>query len=359
MLGDDRLRGKSIGGVRFSTFTYDHKDRAASTEHANGADRHTFAYTDEANGIHTVLHTNPLGKKATYRYQNHRMVSATGQASANCAASYREFNYDAKGREHIVSDFEGHLTEFAYDAHGRRTMRREAAGTALARTTTWAWNAQNQLASITLQGQSRRNFTYRSDGLLSSETVTNLTATGVNGQAHSTTYAYTFHPNTLVATIVIDGPMPGAGDAVTQTFDAVGNLLSVRNALGHGPTYALHNVFGQAGRETNANGGVLERSFDARGRPLVEARIVGTVRHSTQWAYNAGGKLASVTTPDGVARATPTTPCNASSKSPASSRLRSRRWPAICAKRTRSTTPRLRRRTRPTSSACPTTRTAR
>ena len=93
-----------------------------------------------------------------------------------------------------------------------------------------------------MQGQLRHDYVYRSDGLLDRQTTTNLASHGVPGQARTTTFRYTFHPNKLVATLTIDGPLVGAGDATTATFDAVGNLVREQNGLGHVVAYANHDV---------------------------------------------------------------------------------------------------------------------
>src|SRR4249919_3119765 len=297
---DAALLGKSLNGVRYSTFAYDADGRATLTEHAGGADRHTFVYTDNTDGTLSVLHTNPLGKQTTSVYLNGKLQAASGHASASCPAAYREVTYDANGFQDLVADFAGNLTDYDHDASGLLVRRIEAAGTPLARTTTYAWDANGRTTRQSIDGVAQVDYRYRSDGLLDSVTTTKLSAHGVPGQARTVAYRYTFHANQMLASVTLDGPLAGEGDAVTHTFDAVGNRLGTRNGLGHTISYANHNVFGQASRETNANGGVIDRTFDARGRLLTLTRWIDGVAATTTQTWDNRGNLASLATPDDV-----------------------------------------------------------
>ncbi|KLD71395.1 DUF6531 domain-containing protein [Xanthomonas pisi] len=71
------LTGKSINGTRYSTFGYDSNGYAVSTQH-NGLNKNTLAYTPGANGLLTVVSTNPLGKQATYVFQDGKHKETTG-----------------------------------------------------------------------------------------------------------------------------------------------------------------------------------------------------------------------------------------------------------------------------------------
>ncbi|UHQ20704.1 DUF6531 domain-containing protein [Lysobacter sp. KIS68-7] len=297
---DRVLLGKSLNGVRHSTFAYDANGRATLTEHAGGADRHTFAYTDNADGTLIVEHLNPLGKRTTSRYRDGKLLSATGHASASCPAAYREVTYDANGFTDIASDFAGNLTDYDHSPSGLLLRKVEGVGTPEQRTTTYAWDANGRTTRQTLEGVSRVDYTYRSDGLLSRVTVTNLTAQGRTGESRSTDYRYTFHANDMLATITEDGPVAGDGDAIVNTLDAFGNLTRRANSLGHATTWALHTMAGQAGRETDANGVVTERTHDARGRVLTETRRIDGVAHTASFTYDGRGNLVSSVAPDGV-----------------------------------------------------------
>lgn len=295
------LTGKSFNGVRYSTFTYSLDGFATSTEH-NGLEKHSFLYTPGADGLLTVKETNPLGKQTTYVFKNGKQQTVTGHPSTNCpAASYALIEYDTSGNPVMSSDFNNSQTASSYNARGQRLTKTEAYGTAQARTTQYEWDPSfDRLVSVTVLGVSKTNYAYTPDNRLASETVTNLTATGVAGQTRATVYTYTKHPNGMVATVVADGPLAGAGDAITQTYNAVGDLVEVRNSLGHVTTFENYNGLGQPGRVTGMNGNITDYVYDARGRAtVVRTYPNGSTPADTVYTYQASGLLSSVTSPDG------------------------------------------------------------
>lgn len=82
------LTGKSINGARYSTFTYDSRGYATSSEH-NGKDKYTFSYVPGTDGRLTVVETNPLGKKTTYQFKaaGRRRSPATRAPTARATPS--------------------------------------------------------------------------------------------------------------------------------------------------------------------------------------------------------------------------------------------------------------------------------
>lgn len=299
----DALTGKSYNGVRYSTFAYDANARAASTEHAGAVDRFSFSYTVNASDrVTQTVVTNPLGKQATYSFNNkEQVVSVTGHPSARCPSSYKDSTFDANGYEDIVSDFEGNLTNFDYNAKGQLLQKIEAAGTPLARTTTYQWDGlTNRLSSFTILGHSKTEFGYTSNGRVSYTTVTNLSSSGVANQSRTTTYSYTSHPNGMLATSTSDGPIPGTGDSVVSSYNAYGDLVMTTNGLGHSTTYSNHNALGLPGRVVGANGETKDYTYDARGRVLQLRTYINGVAADTIYVYRTDGLIGSITTPDGV-----------------------------------------------------------
>lgn len=300
------LTGKSINGARYSTFAYDSNGYAISTEH-NGVNKHTFSYTPGADGLLTVVETNPLGKRTTYTFDKGKPRTVTGHASTYCAASYAETTYDANGYPQLKSDFNGNITTFSYNAKGQLLQKIEAYGTPAARKTTYVWDtAANRITRITIGGTAsgsdllRIDYAYTANHRLASETRTNLTTTGIAGSTQTTTYAYTYHGNQMLATVTQDGPLAGGGDAVVTRFDALGNLVARRNSLGHEVLYSAHNGLGQPGRITGVNGSLTDYFHDARGRTVRVRTYLNGGSQDTLYSYDGDGRLASVTTPDGV-----------------------------------------------------------
>lgn len=301
------LTGKSFNGVRFSTFGYNTYGYATLSQHGS-YERYTFVYTPGADGLLTVAETNPLGKKTTYTFENGKPRTITGQPSTYCpTTSYGEITYDANGYPQLKSDFNGNDTAYTYNAKGQLTQKIEAYGTTVARKTTHVWDAaENRITSTTVGGTAagsellRVSYTYAADNRLAAVTSTNLSANGITNQSRTTTYTYTKHPNGMLATVTVDGPIAGAGDVVVTSYDAEGDLVSIANGLGHATAYSGHNGLGLPTRVTSVNGAITDFTYDARGRVTKVRTYYNGVAADTLYAYNGNGDLTSITTPDGV-----------------------------------------------------------
>lgn len=290
-----RLIGKSYGGVRYSYFDYDASGRGILSEHAGGVERYLFSYTADGSGaVVKVVEVNPLGKKTEYHFQNGKLTSTYGIQSANCAASARSRTYDVRGYENEVIDFAGSKTDFDYDDHGHLIKRVDAAGTPIAKTTTYVWDeARNMIASATVQGVSRTDYTYTEDSRIEKMMVTDLSS----GKVRTTTYSYTKHASGLLATASVDGPLPN--DTTTFSYSAQGDLFEVKNALGQITRYSNFNALGQPGRIASPAGAMFDVEYDARGRVVEERSYPNGSAVVTRFVYGASGLLDAKTTSDG------------------------------------------------------------
>jgi YD repeat-containing protein len=250
----------------------------------------------------TVTETNPLGKRTSYLFVDGRLTDVNGHASSRCSASFKTRTHDENGFDDLVSDFENNLTDYDYDAAGRLLRRVEAAGTSAERTTTYGWDtAKNRVLRVTVNGMLETHYVYTTDGRIASVTQKNVSDGGQPGQVRTTTYAYTKHGNGILASMTVDGPIPGSGDALVHAYSSTGDLLSVTNGLGHVVTYGNYNGLGQPERIVGINQNVTEYRFDGRGR-LVEERKNNSALNATRISYDEAGNPASISTPDGVVR---------------------------------------------------------
>ena len=315
------LIGKSINGVRYSTFAYQRYEwmvydesgnggiadayHAISSEHAGGVERSTFEYTlkldDYSGRIITVKETNPLGKQTTYNFTDGKLISTTGHPSSSCPASYKEQSYDANGFPDVVSDFNGNLTNFDYAPDGKLLRETIAAGTPQQKTIDYVWNERRLPSKVTVSGQLETSYIYDDKDKPTSISTKNLSSTGIPGQTRTTTYSYTRHPSGMLATAKVDGPAPGDGDSETFAYDTEGNLTSLKSSVDHTITYANYNGLGQPGRVIGANGEVVDYGYDSRGRlTLIRNYFDGANPAETKFKYNLNGLLESETSPDGV-----------------------------------------------------------
>lgn len=200
----------------------------------------------------------------------------------------------------MVSDFADNLTDFDYDAQGHLVKKTEARGTSAERTTNYTWDtAHNRMLTESVPGDHETRFDYTSDGRLAKQTIVDLTAHG-QGRERVTTYTYSTYDTGLLSQLVVDGPLPGTGDAVTYAFSATGDLSSTTNGLGHRVDYADYNGLGLPGKVIGANGALATFTYDARGRVVQQAQVVGGTPQVTSTSYDGAGMVASVQTPDGL-----------------------------------------------------------
>lgn len=303
------LVGKSFNGQRYSYFEYINANAggilttlATATYHAGNVNRYTFAYTYDTDGWMTkTVDTNPLGQQVEHNFHEGKEVSTSVQQTTHCAGGVAQTTYDWRGTADTATDFNLNVTKYTYSDFGQLLEKKEAFGTPLVRTIQNTWNGMSsQLLQSKLVGQAKVDYVYGAKNRIASVSTTNLSVNGVANQVRTTTYAYTEHANGLVATVVIDGPVSGTGDAVTYAYSTHGELLTVQNSLGHAVTYSNHNGLGQAGRVVGANGDITDYTYDARGRVTKIRNIIAGVNADTDYAYNAEGLLASRTDPDGI-----------------------------------------------------------
>ena len=309
-----RLTGISINGVRYSRYAYQADGRVAWSGLENGVERSTFAYTGTTTAV-----TNALGQTTTYYISEtdgaRRIVGVERPASPTCSGSMAESFYDAHGNVTSEKDQYGVQTQYVYDADDRLTRKTTGIGpngeTDQQQITEYIWDAvrKGRLNQIKVYGASTSQllntttYTYYPDGdararLLQSVTVINQGGGDVG--TLTTSYAYTLHPNGMVASMTVDGPLAGSGDALTYSYDTAGNLLTVKNSLNHTVTYANYNALGQPGKVTSANGAVTQYTYNARGQVLTEARTVNGAAQVTSTTYDDRGRPIGVTLPDGL-----------------------------------------------------------
>ncbi len=290
------LTGKSFNGVRYSTFKYDADGRAVSSEHAGGVERYTFSYSGASDGAFQAAEINPLGHRSVHSYDAGKKISVTGDASARCAYRYRSFTYDANGNEDVATDYVGSKTDSDYDEHNHLVRQVEAVGDADQRTTTYTWDeSRNLLSSVTLQGVRSTSYSYDSLNRMVAKIVTDISS----GQTRTTTYAYTNHPNKLIASYTVDGPLSGSSDAVTHYYSATGELLRSENGLSHVVSYSNHTGLGMPGRIVKASGALSEYEYDAGGRLIVEREFPNGSAVETRYTYGASGLLEAISSTDG------------------------------------------------------------
>jgi len=314
-----RLTGVSVNGARRSRFSYfsDGRVQWSGLGYNGDFDRSTFSYA--ANYVNV---TNALGQTTTYTTNEvngqPQITHIQRPASAACPNGWKQTTgYNADGTIAYALDGLGVKTQYSYDNHKQVTQKISGIGkngeTDQQQITQYQWdtNHRGRLLKIlvfgtsTSQPVSETTYTYypNSDArrhLLQSVTVTNRSSHGLANSSRTTTYDYTLHPNHLIASVTVNGPVAGSADAITYTFDSAGNQTSVKNSLNHTNTYSNYTALGLPGRVTTANGAITDFTYDARGSLLSRTEHRNGTTATTSYQNTPDGQPKTVTFPDGT-----------------------------------------------------------
>jgi RHS repeat-associated protein len=299
------LTGISINGTRYSTYAYDPTTKKVTSSGLTGGEElDTFSY-----GANSTTVTSADGQPTTYTYTTilgaKKLTSTSRAATSSCpTATASQTVYDANGWIDYQLDWNGNKTDYDYNSAGQLLSTTTAATSANAQTESNTWSGDNLIEVNYRKGaaaaHSKVTYAYGNSGLsfglLISETWTDLTTSATR----STTYAYTFHPNTLMATMSVATP---AG-TTTYSYDTSGNLTGIVNPAGHQITFAGYNGLGLPGSMTDANGIVTTFSYHANGNVLSAVRWLPTGARTTTFSYNHNRQLTDVTYADGSAART-------------------------------------------------------
>ncbi|MGC3818661.1 RHS repeat-associated core domain-containing protein [Acinetobacter sp. G11] len=253
-------------GNRFATYAYDNTDRAISTEHSNGADKHTVDYSGESQGQREV--TAASGKVFTYNLQNIQGYNTPTLISDN-RLSETKLSFDQFGNVSSILK-NGKTTKFIYDPElNREISRTEAVGTAQERTVNTTWHSYFsrpiQIQEIA-QGQVIRStdYTYDNKGNVLTKTITDP----ASQEARSWAYEY----NSFSQLTKETNPQ---GKITTYQYDGDnGNLLSSTDTNGIITTYSQHNAQGQPLIITTSSGQNINLVYDDIGRVIQQKQTL-------------------------------------------------------------------------------------
>ena len=286
-------------GNRYTTWTYDSKGRALSSQHAGGAGRLTISYND-TDGSRTV--TNALGEQETYKFTTLQGIPKVTEvdrvASASLPAATRKFTYDSNGYTASQTDWNGNLTTYVNDVHGQPTTINEAVGTPLARTTTIAYLSNYHLPSQIVTPGLTATFTYDGNGELLTRKLADTTTTtapySTSGQTRTWTYTWS---NFLLASA--QKPRADVTALTKYTYDSSGAPTAATNALGQTTQITQHLPGGLPQTIVDPNGVTTNLTYDPRLRLLSSTVTTAAGPLTTSYSYDAAGNRISVTLPDG------------------------------------------------------------
>jgi RHS repeat-associated protein len=303
------VTGISVDGVRYSTYSYYGDGRVKESGLANGTSKSTFSYSVIAGGKQTVV-TNGAGVSSTYTYGSVgpasvrlKLVSRAGFGACPGAAAQTE--YDTNGYRDYEIDWNGVKTDYTYNAKGQ--LENITSGISTTPTTIpskeryqeYTWTADNRLESKTLFRSPnipfrKTTFFYEGPaGRLSAIDVASYSNVGALIETRRTGITYTIDPSGVVRIRTVDGP--ASGDAITETYDALGRLTERRNELGHRVAYSSHTNNGLPQVVMDANDHQVMLAYDARGRVVSRSELVSGQQATRTLAYNGHDRVTSET----------------------------------------------------------------
>jgi RHS repeat-associated protein len=317
-----------------TTFAYDVQNRLTSTTTAAGTAlaQTNFNYYDAAGNLTGTKDANNnltqnyydslnrlTGTRDALNNLTQMLYNANSQVTETIDALNHttQFLYDSLGRQTVTIDGLGNRTTQVLDNNGNLSVAIDADG----HRTSFAYNAANQVASITNPGGFITTNLYNVAGELS-ETF--------DGNNHSTTFAYdsvgrqvsvTNASHNTVTTLYdkasevtgttdangntaqflfnsngqITETIDAAGRATSQVYDADGRVTGSYDALGNlSKTY--YNALGQVTQTTDALNNNTKSYYDAQGN-LTET--LDALNNATTFSYDADNRQAVVYGPLG------------------------------------------------------------
>jgi RHS repeat-associated protein len=279
-------------GTRYATWSYDSAGRAIRSQHAGGANAVVLDYAKGDYGA--VIVTNAANNKKDYAFQTVQKAPrliAQRDLCLTCSDSRQSYaRFDDNGNPVVVNGPGIISNNATYNtARNLETKRDEFLDATQVRTTTTTWHPTYRIPLSIAEPTRKTTFAYDALGNLLSRTVSD---TGAGGTSRQTRLTYNAYGEPLTVT----DPL-GRTTALTYgtSGNANGNLVAIRNPLGHITTIDAYNAAGQPLQTTDPNGLVTSFTYDARQR--LTLRLVGG--EATRYSYWPTGKLKTLTNPDG------------------------------------------------------------
>ncbi len=280
----------------------------------NAVEIYTFSYTNPTLPTQAMV-TDPLGQTTTYAIarDNGSSKPKITQINGDCPVcgtgpntvlTYGDSANPLQPTQ--TADGRGLVTQFAYNANGRMTSKTEAAGTSLARTTTYQFGNSSFPAFVTEidapstsgGGATRTTlFSYNTAGDLVTRTIQGSESGGSFSYATATTF------NTAGQPLTVDPPGYGTADMTTTTYDSTrGNLLPLtRTDPLIGDTTFGYDGFNRRTSITDPNGVQTVTAYDNLDR-ITSATQKGATSAGdlvTSYTYNTFGDLFRTALPRG------------------------------------------------------------
>jgi len=295
--------------VQTNFIEYDAQGRATLSKLAGDVEKIVVTYTSDTE----TSYTNAYNKNATHYYEkpfnNKRLAHVVGEATTACLGTDSSASRDPNGFKDAAINNRLVTTDYDFNDRGLERERIEALGEAEQRTITTDWHPTYRLpVTITEPNHTTVFEYYPGTALLKKKTQTDTSNFSYlyNSQGQTREWNYTYYqagePGALQVK-TINGPrtdLPSGKDDITSfIYDSAGNVIEVKNALGHKTTYHNYDKHGLPGQIIDPNGVSKLLSYDLRQRitdVIIEDPAGDAVTH---YDYYENGLVKKVTKPNG------------------------------------------------------------
>lgn len=268
---------------------YNAADQVTATKafDAGGALLTTQSATYDGDG-NALSSTDARGDTSTYTYDAMNTVTQEVQPVSATSSITTSFGYDAAGNRTRYTDGRGNNWYTTYNTWGAKETQVEPTTstytTAAASTTTYAYNADGQLANETLPGGATQSFTYDSMGDL-------LTQSGAGAAAASATRTFGYDLGGRVTSAATSNTATGTSNATSEsfTYDDRGNLLTAAGSAGS--TTMAYNADGLPTSRADASG-TTSYTYDTADR--VSTTADAATGATLTYGYNSLNQVASI-----------------------------------------------------------------
>lgn len=300
------LTSVSAGGIR-TVNTYDLRGNVASTTQsfADGSDARTSIYgydlldrqtsITDGEGYTTSIEYDAFGNQTRVIVGQYLVAASDPSYSAVKAArahvQINQFAFDAADRMLSMTDGEGNITTYGYDAAGNRTSVTEASNTA-PRTTSYRYDLANRLIETITPEAGITRVDYDAAGNKSAEHILQSANGGANIWIHR---SFEYDGNARL-TAAIDP----YGVRTETDYDAMGNAIAVRTAAGTADERVVRTEYDLNNRKTadiDGEGHRTEYAYDAMGN---RTRVEDALGRVARYYFDGSNRLIAVLDPEGA-----------------------------------------------------------